>query len=95
MEELGFEHYLAPEDRGHIITTYRYPAGDNFQFEEFYSRLSELGYIIYPGKLSQDPCFRIGTIGRLDVKDIHALLDAVRRVMAHMAAGQSTAHTAP
>ncbi|HEY1338075.1 MAG TPA: 2-aminoethylphosphonate--pyruvate transaminase, partial [Bryobacteraceae bacterium] len=66
MTELGFEHYLAPEDRGYIITTYRYPAGD-FRFEEFYTRLSERGFIIYPGKLSQEPCFRIGTIGRLEV----------------------------
>jgi 2-aminoethylphosphonate-pyruvate transaminase len=84
MSELGFQHYLAPEDRGYIITTYRYPADDSFRFEEFYSRLSELGFVIYPGKLSQERCFRIGTIGRLDVKDIHALLDAIRQVVAVM-----------
>jgi 2-aminoethylphosphonate-pyruvate transaminase len=78
MEEMGFEHYLAPEDRGYIITTYRYPGG-GFQFDEFYARLSELGFVIYPGKLSQEPCFRIGTIGRLDVKDIRALLDAIKQ----------------
>jgi 2-aminoethylphosphonate-pyruvate transaminase len=85
MTELGFEPYLAPEDRGYIITTYRYPAGETFRFEEFYSRLSQLGFIIYPGKLSQEPCFRIGTIGRLDVKDIKALLDAIGQVMTDMA----------
>jgi 2-aminoethylphosphonate-pyruvate transaminase len=79
MAELGFEAYLAPEDRGYIITTYRYPAG-GFRFEEFYSRLSELGFIIYPGKLSQEPCFRIGTIGRLNVENIKALLSAVGRI---------------
>ena len=84
MDKLGFEPYLAPEDRGYIITTYRYPAAD-FRFEEFYSRLSRLGFIIYPGKLGQEPCFRIGTIGRLDVGDIQALLDAIRNVMTTMA----------
>jgi 2-aminoethylphosphonate-pyruvate transaminase len=78
MAELGFEAYLAPEDRGYIITTYRYPA-DDFRFEEFYSRLSELGFVIYPGKLGQEQCFRIGTIGRLDVGNIEALLDAIAR----------------
>ncbi len=80
----GFEHYLAHEDRGYIITTYRYPANDAFRFEEFYARLSELGFIIYPGKLSQEPCFRIGTIGRLEVKDMEALLAAIDNVMIAM-----------
>ena len=80
MSARGFEHYIAPEDRGYIITTYRYPE-DGFLFEEFYSRLSELGFIIYPGKLSQEACFRIGTIGRLDVGDIEALLNAIDKVM--------------
>jgi 2-aminoethylphosphonate-pyruvate transaminase len=81
MEELGFEAYLAPEDRGYIITTYRYPVED-FRFEEFYSRLSERGFLIYPGKLGQESCFRIGTIGRLEVGDIEALVSAVAEVMA-------------
>jgi 2-aminoethylphosphonate-pyruvate transaminase len=84
MEALGFEHYLAAEDRGYIINTYRYPGGESFRFDEFYSRLSELGFIIYPGKLSQEPCFRIGTIGRLREEDIRALLAAIGQVMAAM-----------
>ena len=84
MTAMGFEHYLDPEDRGYIITTYRYPAGD-FHFEEFYTRLSERGFIIYPGKLSEEPCFRVGTIGRLQVKDIEALLEAIGEVMASLA----------
>jgi 2-aminoethylphosphonate-pyruvate transaminase len=83
MAELGFEAYAAPEDRGYIITTYRYPTV-GFRFEEFYSRLSELGFIIYPGKLTQEPCFRIGTIGRLNVEHIKALLDAIAQVMIAM-----------
>jgi 2-aminoethylphosphonate-pyruvate transaminase len=90
MEELGFEHYLAPEDCGYIITTYRYPAQD-FRFEEFYTSLSRLGFIIYPGKPSHEPCFRIGTIGRLDMKDIEALLEAIHHVMAVMSARQPAA----
>jgi 2-aminoethylphosphonate-pyruvate transaminase len=91
MEELGFEHYLAPEDRSYVITTYRYPTWppDGFRFEEFYTRLSQLGFIIYPGKLSQEPCFRIGTIGHIEAKDIEALLEAIRHVMAVMSGGQT------
>jgi 2-aminoethylphosphonate-pyruvate transaminase len=84
MAAMGFEPYLAQADQSYIITTYRYPASAWFNFEEFYTRLSELGYVIYPGKLSQEPCFRIGTIGRLDVKDVEALLHAIQKVMVGM-----------
>jgi 2-aminoethylphosphonate-pyruvate transaminase len=38
--------------------------------------------VIYPGKLMDVPCFRIGTIGRIYPKDIDALLDAVRGAIA-------------
>jgi len=60
MAELGFEAYLAPEDQSHIITTFRYPRHPQFRFEEFYGLLSELGFIIYPGKLTTEPCFVSG-----------------------------------
>jgi len=81
MAEMGFEPYLAAADQSYIITAYRYPADPEFRFEEFYTRLSELGLVIYPGKLSQEPCFRIGTIGRLDVTDVRRLLEAIGAVV--------------
>jgi 2-aminoethylphosphonate-pyruvate transaminase len=77
MADMGFAPYLAAQDQSYIITTYRYPAHPEFSFEAFYAQLSELGFLIYPGKLSQEPCFRIGTIGRLDEKDIERLLGAI------------------
>ena len=55
MAQRGFIAYLAAEDQSYIITTYRYPTEPWFNFEEFYSSLSDLGFIIYPGKLSQEP----------------------------------------
>ena len=79
MAEMGFQLYLDAGDQSYIITTYRYPL-TGFDFEEFYTRLSEMGLIIYPGKLSQEPCFRIGTIGRLEANDIERLLEAIRAV---------------
>lgn len=82
MRELGFEPYLAAEDQSYIITSFRYPSAD-FCFEDFYSRLSELGFVIYPGKLSQEACFRIGTIGHLDESDIEGLLQAIEEVRSH------------
>lgn len=84
MAELGFEAYLAPEDQSSIITTFRYPGHPLFHFEDFYARLSQLGFIIYPGKLTTEPCFRIGTIGHLFPPDIEALLAAMRSVLEKM-----------
>ncbi len=82
MSALGFEAYLGPEDQSYIITSFRYPKDDRFRFEEFYARLSALGYVIYPGKLSREECFRIGTIGRLSTHDVEGLLEAIRTVRA-------------
>jgi 2-aminoethylphosphonate-pyruvate transaminase len=84
MKALGFEIYLADEDQSFIITTFRYPTNPAFQFADFYQRLWTLGFAIYPGKLSYDSCFRIGTIGRISTADIEALLSAISRVLHDM-----------
>jgi 2-aminoethylphosphonate-pyruvate transaminase len=84
MRDMGFEEYLRAEDQSHIITSFRYPTHSNFHFEEFYKRLNEKGYVIYPGKVSDADCFRIGTIGRISGNEIHDLLGGISRVMAEM-----------
>ena len=84
MESLGLEPYLAAEHRGPIITTFRYPRHRNFDFAEFYNRLSARGMVIYPGKLTGADCFRIGTIGHLFPNDVRALCEAIREVLAEM-----------
>jgi 2-aminoethylphosphonate-pyruvate transaminase len=92
MREIGFEIYLADEDQSFIITSFRYPSDPAFQFADFYERLWKLGFAIYPGKLSNESCFRIGTIGRITTADIEALLGAIRRVLSEMGVHeQSTA----
>jgi len=84
MEAIGFEPYLAPEHQSPIITTFRYPAAAGFDFGDFYSRLSARGMVIYPGKLTHQDCFRIGTIGHLFPGDIRRLAAAIRGVLAEM-----------
>ncbi len=81
MRSLGFEIYLADEDQSFIITSFRYPTHPAFDFAEFYERLWKLGFAIYPGKLSHEACFRIGTIGRITVADIEGLLAAIYQVL--------------
>jgi 2-aminoethylphosphonate-pyruvate transaminase len=77
MRALGFVEYLAPQLQGPIITSFRYPAGPRFDFPTFSRRLNDLGFVIYPGKVSGADCFRIGTIGRIFPGDVRALVRAV------------------
>jgi len=40
--------------------------------------------VIYPGKVSQAECFRIGTIGHIFERDVRQLLAAIRTVIEEM-----------
>ena len=84
MRALGFEEYLAPELQGYIITSFRYPAASAWDFERFYTLLNDRDFVIYPGKVSDADCFRIGNIGRIFPADVKALLAAIREVLAEM-----------
>jgi 2-aminoethylphosphonate-pyruvate transaminase len=91
MTELGFALYLAPQHQSHIITSFRYLEHPKFVFSEFYQRLSDKGYVIYPGKLTNEDCFRIGTIGHIFPKDVRGLLDAIQTSLEEMGISSSKA----
>jgi 2-aminoethylphosphonate-pyruvate transaminase len=84
MTQLGFGLFLDPKVQSYIITGFHYPADPTFSFEEFYRRISDKGFIIYPGKLTQVNTFRIGNIGRIFESDIRALLAAIRETLDEM-----------
>ena len=77
MRDLGFKTLL--EDRYHspIITTFLYPEHPAFSFSRFYDLLKKNGFVIYPGKVTNADCFRIGTIGDLNTKDLKTLLQQI------------------
>jgi 2-aminoethylphosphonate-pyruvate transaminase len=81
MRRLGFKEYLAPELQGWIITSFRYPESPRFDFTRLYESLSSRGFVIYPGKVSQADCFRIGHIGRIDAAQTEALARAMEDVL--------------
>ncbi len=81
MGELGFKQYLRPEIQGHIITSFLYPDDPNFNFDIFYKKLNERGFVIYPGKLGKTDAFRIGNIGQIFPDDVKALIAAVKAVL--------------
>ena len=84
MNALGFRLYLDSRVQSYVITSFNYPADSKFSFDDFYRRLSDKGFIIYPGKLTEVNTFRIGTIGRIFESDIRSLLAAIRESIEEM-----------
>ncbi len=80
MTAMGFKTYLEPQKQGYIITSFFYPE-KNFDFVGFYNQLNDRGFVIYPGKLSQADCFRIGHIGRIFPDDTKRLLAAIKELI--------------
>jgi len=84
IQALGLEAYVPEEHQCWIITSIRYPESEGFSFDVLYERLNERGFVIYPGKVTDADCFRIGNIGRLFPEDMDALLTALGEVLAEM-----------
>ena len=79
MQALGFNTLLAKELHSPIITSFYSPKSSKYNFGLFYNALKEQGFVIYPGKVSDADCFRIGNIGEIYPEDITRLLTAIER----------------
>ncbi len=88
MRALGFETLLPDALQAPIIVTFHMPADANFDFGAFYDRLAARGYVIYPGKLTVAPTFRIGCIGQLVREDLEAALAVIRETLNDMGVTQ-------
>ena len=77
----GFDMLLGDAQQAPIIVTVKMPADPRFVFQTFYDRLSAMGYVIYPGKLTVAESFRIGCIGRLGGTEMRGALAAIGVVL--------------
>jgi len=84
MRSLGFKELLEPQYAGYIVTTFLYPSDKAFCFTDFYNRLYAKGQVIYPGKLLEKNCFRLGNIGHLYLPDMEHLLKCIEAVCTDM-----------
>lgn len=78
MRQFGFKPYLAPDVQGPIITTFFYPEGHAFTFQQMYAFIKRNGYAIYPGKVMDADTFRIGNIGEIYPEDIERLYEIMQ-----------------
>jgi 2-aminoethylphosphonate-pyruvate transaminase len=81
MQRLGFEPLLDTTLQSSIITSFHNPKHADYSFNTFYEVLKGKGFVIYPGKVSQADCFRIGTIGDVWPSDIDKFIQAVETSM--------------
>ena len=80
MNKMSFKSYLDTP----IIVSFQMPKDKKFNFNFFYNNLSKLGFIIYPGSITNQKTFRIGCIGNIYPKHIKMLLKAVKKILLKM-----------
>jgi 2-aminoethylphosphonate-pyruvate transaminase len=77
MRTLGFKTFLPDALQAPIIVTFHAPADPAYQFAEFYRRVRDQGFILYPGKLTAVDTFRVGCIGAIDAAVMRRAVAAI------------------
>jgi len=94
MRELGFETFLPDDLQAPIIVTFHSPPDPAYDFKEFYRRVRERGFILYPGKLTAVDTFRVGCIGAIGPATLRqavaAIADTLREMNVRRLARRST-----
>jgi 2-aminoethylphosphonate-pyruvate transaminase len=84
MRSLGFKTFLPDELQAPIIVTFHSPADPAYQFAEFYRRVRDRGFILYPGKLTAVETFRVGCIGAIGPDVIRKAVAAIGETLKSM-----------
>jgi 2-aminoethylphosphonate-pyruvate transaminase len=82
MTRLGFKLFLDPKHQAPVIVTFHAPSDPNYDFQRFYDRVREKGFVLYPGKLTQVDTLRVGCIGAIDEHAIRAAVHAIGDTLA-------------
>lgn len=77
MTRLGFKLFLDPRHQAPVIVTFHAPADPNYDFQRFYERVREKGFVLYPGKLTEVDTLRVGCIGAIDEHVMRAAVHAI------------------
>ena len=94
MRELGFRVFLPDAIQAPIIVTFHAPDDPRYTFRDFYDRVRDKGFVLYPGKLTQVETFRVGCIGAIGPDEMRHAVNAVRDTLAEMGIRQVTAPSA-
>jgi 2-aminoethylphosphonate-pyruvate transaminase len=84
MRKLGFQTFLPDSLQAPIIVTFHAPPDPAYSFGEFYRRVRERGFILYPGKLTAVETFRVGCIGAIGADTLARAVEAIADVLREM-----------
>lgn len=84
MSRLGLQPFLPTAIQAPIIVTFHAPKAPNYQFKDFYERVKDKGFVLYPGKLTTVETFRMGCIGHVNTATLQAAVHAVGEVLRDM-----------
>jgi 2-aminoethylphosphonate-pyruvate transaminase len=84
MRALGFKTFLPDAVQAPIIVTFHAPPDPAYDFTEFYRRVRELGFILYPGKLTAVETFRVGCIGAIGAETLKQAVGAIGDALREM-----------
>jgi 2-aminoethylphosphonate-pyruvate transaminase len=84
MRALGFKSFLPDAVQAPIIVTFHSPPDPKYEFSEFYRRVRDRGFLLYPGKLTAVDTFRVGCIGAIRADTLKhavaAIADSLREM---------------
>ena len=84
MRALGLKTFLPDALQAPIIVTFHAPPDPAYAFAEFYQRVRDRGFILYPGKLTAVDTFRVGCIGAIGADTLRRAVDVVGEVLREM-----------
>ncbi len=77
MRALGLKTFLPDALQAPIIVTFHAPPDPAYDFSEFYRRVRDRGFILYPGKLTAVDTFRVGCIGAIGADTLKQAVAAI------------------
>ena len=84
MRALGFKTFLPDALQAPIIVTFHSPPDPAYDFSEFYRRVRDRGFILYPGKFTAVDTFRVGCIGAIGPDTLKQAVAAVADTLRDM-----------
>ena len=84
MRALGFEPFLPAALQAPIIVTFHAPPDPNYEFKDFYARVRDRGFVLYPGKLTAVETFRVGCIGAIGPDTLRQAVAAIAETLREM-----------
>ncbi len=84
MRALGLKTFLPDSLQAPIIVTFHAPPDPAYDFGEFYRRVRDRGFILYPGKLTTVDTFRVGCIGAIGADTLTRAVAAIAGALQEM-----------